>query len=57
MAKSYLDSSYSYAIKINNKKLIISSLSNYGYYYMQFENDFKKGADTYEKIKKISKMI
>jgi signal transduction histidine kinase len=52
MAKSYLDSSYSYAIKINNKKLIISSLSNYGYYYMQFENDFKKGADTYEKIKK-----
>lgn len=52
MAKSYLDSSYSYASKINNKKLIISSLSNYGYYYMQFENDFKKGADTYEKIKK-----
>lgn len=50
-AKSYLDSSYNFAIKNNNKKLIISALSNYGYYYMQYENDFKKGAETYEKIK------
>ena len=51
MAKSYLDSSYNFAIKNNNKKLIISALSNYGYYYMQYQNDFKKGAETYEKIK------
>jgi signal transduction histidine kinase len=51
MAKSYLDSSYNFAIKNNNKKLIISALSNYGYYYMQYENNFKKGAETYEKIK------
>ena len=51
MAKSYLDSSYNYAIKNENKKLIITALSNYGYYYMQYENDFKKGAETYEKIK------
>ncbi|RAR48936.1 sensor histidine kinase [Flavobacterium lacus] len=52
MAKSYLDSSYNFAIKNDNKKLIISALSNYGYYYMEYENDFKKGAETYEKIKK-----
>ncbi len=51
MAKSYLDSSYNFALKNDNKKLIISALSNYGYYYMQYENDFKKGAETYEKIK------
>src|SRR5690606_35207743 len=38
MAKSYLDSSYNFALKNNNKKLIISALSNYGYYYMQYEN-------------------
>jgi signal transduction histidine kinase len=51
MAKSYLDSSYNFSLKNNNKKLIITALSNYGYYYMQYENDFKKGAETYEKIK------
>ncbi len=51
MAKAYLDSSYNFALKNDNKKLIISALSNYGYYYMQHENNFKKGAETYEKIK------
>lgn len=51
MAKVYLDSSYNFAIKNSNKKLIISALSNYGYYYMEYEGDFKKGAETYEKIK------
>lgn len=51
MAKVYLDSSYNFAIKNSNNKLIISALSNYGYYYMQYEDNFKKGAETYEKIK------
>lgn len=50
-AKVYLDSSYNLAIKNSNKKLIISALSNYGYYYMEYEGNFKKGAETYEKIK------
>ncbi|HRE76718.1 MAG TPA: ATP-binding protein [Flavobacterium sp.] len=50
-AKSYLDSSYNFAVKHNIKNSIIGTLSNYGYYYMQYENDFKKGAETYEKIK------
>lgn len=50
-AKIYLDSSYNFAVKHNIKKSIISALSNYGYYYMQYENDFKKGAETFEKIK------
>ena len=51
MAKTYLDSSYNFSLKNKDKKLIISALSNYGYYYMLFENNFKKGAETYEKIK------
>jgi signal transduction histidine kinase len=50
-AKSYLDSSYNFAVKHNIKNSIIGTLSNYGYYYMQYENNFKKGAETYEKIK------
>jgi len=50
-AKSYLDSSYNFAVKHNIKNSIIGTLSNYGYYYMQYENDFKKGAEIYEKIK------
>lgn len=50
-AKSYLDSSYNFAVKNNIKSSIIGTLSNYGYYYMQYENDFKKGAEIYEKIK------
>lgn len=51
MAKAYLDSSYNYARKIKNNKLIIAALSNYGYYYMEHEKDYEKGAETYEKIK------
>lgn len=50
-AIKYLDSSYTLALKHNIKKSIISSLSNYGYYYMVYQKDFKKGAETYEKIK------
>ncbi|WP_333693903.1 sensor histidine kinase [Flavobacterium sp.] len=51
-AKIYLDSTYNLAIKNKITPSIITVLSNLGYYYMEHEGNFKKGAETFEKIRK-----
>lgn len=51
LAKTYLDSCYSFAKKYNLKKQIISALFNLGYHETETNNDFKKALEIYEKIK------
>lgn len=49
-AKIYLDSSYHLAINTKNLRAIITSLTNYGYYYYVAKKDFKTGLDYFLKI-------
>jgi signal transduction histidine kinase len=50
MAKKYMDTAYTTALKYKDKKSLNAVLSNYGYYYMVYENNFKKGAEMYLRI-------
>lgn len=51
IAKTYLDSCYSFAQKYKLKPQIISALFNLGYHETESNHDFKKALKIYQKIK------
>ncbi|MBM4675725.1 sensor histidine kinase [Flavobacterium psychrophilum] len=47
LGKKYIDSAYSYALKIGDKKFISRSYGNLGYYYMVVEKNYQKSKDIF----------